>query len=332
MIFPIIPAPSFERAEMLSNLNLTHLSNFIQIVEWRSISKAAAFLHIAQPALSRQVRLLEDAFGAKLLRRHAWGVEPTEDGELILEHARRIQREWIAAREGVQMNKENPTGSVFLGVPSAYAVTLVPPLLQRMRAAYPNLRVRVIEAFSGTIYEWLIAGRLDMAVLYHSKEYDAAQTTPFIEEDLAVLGSVASLAGKTEMHLSELSDRQLIAPWRPHMLRLTLETAFISCDLTFEPSIEIDSLPVMKELAHRGAGYAVLPPSSVERELKTGRLARVGLSPDIRLSTVLGKLPGRQPTRAVRLVSDELKKLATELAPQTGWDASKIKMTGGRAG
>ena len=310
---------------MKSNLNLTHLSNFIQIVEWRSISKAATFLHIAQPALSRQILALENAVGAKLLRRHAWGVEPTEDGVLVLEHARRIQREWVAARESVQKNKENPTGSVFLGVPSAYAVTLVPPLLQRMRAAYPNLRVRVIEAFSGTIYEWLIAGRLDIAVLYHSKEYDVAETTAFIDEELMVLGSVPSLEGITEMRLSDLADKQLIAPWRPHIVRLVLESAFLSQGLPFEPGIEIDSLPVMKELAHRGAGFAVLPPSSVSRELETGRLASARLAPAIRLSTVLGRSPDRLPTRAVDLLADELKKLAVELAVQTGWDASKIK-------
>jgi len=272
------------------------------------------------------VRALEDAFGAKLLRRHAWGGEPTEDGVLILEHARRIQREWVAARESMQKNKENPTGSVFLGVPSAYAVTLIPPLLQRMRAAYPNFRVHVIEAFSGTIYEWLIAGRLDIAVLYHSREYDVAETTAFIDEELVVLGSTESLEGKTEMQLSELADKQLIAPWRPHIVRLVLESAFISQGLSFEPGIEIDSLPVMKELAHRGAGFAILPPSSVSRELKTGRLAGVNLSPAIRLSTVLGRSPDRPPTHAVGLLADELRKLAIELAPQTGWNAAKIKM------
>ncbi|NQV95491.1 MAG: LysR family transcriptional regulator, partial [Sphingomonadales bacterium] len=132
-------------------MNLIHLSNFIQVVEWGNISKAAQFLNIAQPALSRQILSLEEELGAKLLRRHTWGVEPTEDGKNFLECARRIQKECTAARESVQLKKGSPVGTAYLGVPSAYAVTLVPPLLQRMRVIYPNIRVHVVEAFSGTI-------------------------------------------------------------------------------------------------------------------------------------------------------------------------------------
>ena len=104
-------------------MNLTHLSNFIHIVEWGSISKAAQFLNIAQPALSRQILSLEEYLGTKLLRRHTWGVEPTEDGKNFLEYARRIRRECTNARESVQLNKDNPTGTAYLGVPSAYAVS-----------------------------------------------------------------------------------------------------------------------------------------------------------------------------------------------------------------
>ena len=87
-------------------LNLNYLLNFIQIVEWGNISKAAAFLNVAQPALSRQIKSLEDTLGTRLLRRHSWGVEPTEDGKLLLEHARRIQKECNDAKESLQSNKD----------------------------------------------------------------------------------------------------------------------------------------------------------------------------------------------------------------------------------
>jgi len=305
---------------MNGNMNLDHLLNFIQIVEWGNISKAAAFLNIAQPALSRQIRSLENTLGARLLRRHSWGVEPTEDGKQLLEHARRIEKECIAAKESVRSNKGNPVGSAYLGVPSAYSISLVPPLLQRMGVLYPNINIHVVEAFSGTIYEWLISGRLDLAILYYSKEHDAADTTPFIDENMIALGSAEMLAEKDEISLTDLADRKLILPWRPHMHRLAVETAFMNADIPLEPRIQIDSLPCMKELARRGDGVTILPPSTVAQELADGRLHGAPLRPSINLATVLGQTPNRQPTRAVRILVNTLKNLAVELAPKTGWN------------
>ena len=300
-------------------MNLIYLQNFIQIVEWGNISKASAFLNIAQPALSRQIKSLEDTLNTRLPRRHSWGVEPTEDGKLLLEHARRIQKECSDARESVQSNQANPVGTVYLGVPSAYSVALVPPLLHRMRTLYPNISVHIVEAFSGTVYEWLINGRLDLAILYYSKEHSAAVMSPFIEEDMVALGTTEMLENKLEIPIANLAQQKLITAWRPHMHRLTLDAAFVAADVPFEPRIEIDSLPCMIELAHRGEGIAILPPSCVARELADGRLKGADLRPNIKLTTVLGQTPNKQVTRAMTVLVNTLQNLAAELAPKTGW-------------
>lgn len=301
------------------NLNLSYILNFIQIVEWGNISKAAAFLNIAQPALSRQVRSLEDMLGTQLLRRHSWGVEPTENGKLLLEHARRIQKESIAIEESVKSNRESPAGVAYLGIPSAYSVALVPPLLQRMKTLYPNIKVRIVEAFSGTIYEWLVTGRLDLAILYYSKEHNAAEISPFIDEQMIAVGSSEMIGDNSELSLADLADKKLILPWRPHILRLILESAFMEQGITLEPLIEIDSMPCMKELANKGTGLVILPASAVSREIADGRLKSAALNPNIQLTTVLGQTPNRQPTQAVRILVRVLQNLANELAPDLGW-------------
>lgn len=303
-------------------MNLAYLLNFIQIVEWGNISKASAFLNIAQSALSRQMKSLEDSLGTKLLRRQSWGVEPTEDGKLLLEHARRIQKELNAAKESMQSNKDNPVGTVYLGVPSAYALSVVPPLLHRMRALYPNISVHVVEAFSGTVYEWLISGRLDMAILYKSNEHNPAVTSPFVEEDMVALGTTETLGEASEISIKDLSQKKVITAWRPHIHRLTLDAAFVAAEVLFEPLLEIDSLPCMIEMAQRGEGIIILPTSCVTRELNDGRLKAVPLRPDIRLSTVLCHTPHRQQTRAVTILTNTLQMLAAELSKKTGWSVS----------
>ena len=102
----------------------------------------------------------------------------------------------------MQSNQANPVGTVYLGVPSAYSVALVPPLLHRMRTLYPNISVHIVEAFSGTVYEWLINGRLDLAILYYSKEHSAAVMSPFIEEDIVALGTTEMLENKLEIPIA----------------------------------------------------------------------------------------------------------------------------------
>ena len=184
--------------------------------------------------------------------------------------------------------------------------------------------MHVVEAFSGTVYEWLINGRLDMAILYYSKEHSAAVMSPFIEEDMVALGTPEMLGDQDEVSITDLAQKKLIAAWRPHMHRLTLDAAFVTPNVPFEPLIEIDSLPCMVELAHRGEGVAILPPSCVARELSDGRLKAVPLRPNIKLTTVLGQAPNKKSTRAMKILVNTLQNLAAELAPNAGWKITRL--------
>ena len=307
---------------MKSNLNLTHLQNFIQVVEWGNVSRAATYLNIAQPALSRQIQLLEQSLGTSLLRRQNRGVEPTEDGKLLLEHARRIQRECMAAQESVRANRENPTGPVFFGVPSAYSVSLVPPLIERMRDRYPNISVHVVDGFTRAIYEWLIGGRLDLAILYHSKEQSLKRSSPFLEEQLMALTAPQTFAEVSEMDHAKLADKTVITSRQPHFLRQALDTNFTELGAQFVPKYEIDSMRCMIEMAQRGDGAIILPPSSVGRELSEGRLKSIRIDSTFQLRTVIAHAPGRRPTRSTGILTQELQMLAAELATEKGWSVA----------
>ena len=300
-------------------LNLTHLENFIQVVEWGNLSKAAQYLNIAQPALSRQMQSLESAVNAKLLVRHKWGVEPTENGKLLLDHARRIQKECLWAQDNLRSSRENPAGSVYIGVPSAYSVALVPPLIQRMRERYPNVQVHIVEGFSRAIYEWLQDGRLDVAILYQSREHDVAGAQPFLIEEMRALCAPHLEDEVSGFDTATLADRQVITPWQPHFLRQTLDSRFLELGLSFVPRLQIDSMRCMIEMAVRGEGVVILPPSSVARELDDGHLVSCPIGSVFTLATVVGHKPGRQPSYATELIGETLYELAAELGPVKGW-------------
>ena len=122
--------------------------------------------------------------------------------------------------------------------------------------------------------------------------------------------------------MEDLARNRLIVPWRPSIHRLAIESAFLSANHPFEPAIEIDSMPCIKELANRGEGITIFPPSSVGREIETGRLTRAHVDPAIRITAKLGRSQRQTPPRAVRIVTSELQQLAIDLAPETGWNVA----------
>ena len=305
------------------NLNLIQLLNFIKVAELGNVSKAALHLNIAQPALSRQIRALEAELNTSLLLRQTWGVELTEDGRLVLEHARQIQKECSAVYETVRSSKENPTASVYLGVPSAYSVSLVPPLIRRLGERYPNITVHIVEGFSRAIHEWLLDGRLDLAVLYYTKEHDVSGSAPFLLEELVALCAPEFHAHLSAMDCTALANRQVIAPWQPHFLRQVLDDKFLEQGVPFVPKLEMDSMRCMIEMAQRGDGVVILPPSCVVRELRENRLKAVRIARSFNLKTVIGRSPGRQKTHVTSLMTGELSAIASELAAELGWTVSR---------
>ena len=123
-------------------------------------------LDVAQPTLSRQVRLLEQELGQHLLYRNGRGVEPTEAGLRFVEHARALLALAERAREDLRSLRETPAGKVSVGLPPRIARVLTPPLVQAFRREFPGASIAVAEGLSAQVREWLLAGRVDLALLY----------------------------------------------------------------------------------------------------------------------------------------------------------------------
>ena len=128
-------------------MNLRSLSNFLSIAEAGSLKAAADIVHIAQPALTRQMGLLEEEFGAKLFLRHHRGVTLTEAGERLREHAERILAEVSRAERDMSNALERPSGTISLGLPTAMRSVLSAALIASYHKTYPDVQLRVHEAF-----------------------------------------------------------------------------------------------------------------------------------------------------------------------------------------
>src|SRR6202034_2990785 len=147
-------------------MDLRQLRYFLRIVEAGSFSKASEALRIAQPSLSHHVRELEEELGVELLTRHARGVIPTDFGFILCDHARVILREVNRTKERIRDAAESPGGEVLVGLSTATSRGLALPLLQAVALDYPRISIHLVEAMSGSLYEWVQAGRLDIVLSY----------------------------------------------------------------------------------------------------------------------------------------------------------------------
>ena len=147
-------------------MDLTHLAHFVRVVEAGGFTHAAAQLHLTQSTLSRQIGLLEAELGQRLLTRTGRGVVATEAGLAFLVHSRTLLELAERAREDLRDLNASPRGRVVIGLPPRVAHVFAAPLVQRFRERFPDAVITVAEALSLHLREWLISGRIDLALLF----------------------------------------------------------------------------------------------------------------------------------------------------------------------
>jgi len=301
-------------------MEFRQLRYFLHVGEMQSLSRAASVLRVAQPALSRQIKGLEEELGVALLRRHGWGVTPTPAGQVLMNHARQVLKEMDAARDAVQAYQSEPSGTLSFGVPSSLSRVLLPGLAVRFRRRAPKVRLHLVDGFSATIHEWLVQGRLDLAVLYESKGTDGLIAVPLLDEEMVLVGPAGGLAGQEAVSLDVVAAHHLVLPARPHRLRLLVDHALAEHGLTCRPVVEVDALPALIELVRMGEACTLLPLSAVQHLVQAGELSAATVTPAIRRSLVLARPQARVPTPAIEALERELLDYIRAVAGPLNWD------------
>jgi LysR family nitrogen assimilation transcriptional regulator len=240
-------------------VNLKQLRYFVHVAELGSFSRAAAELEVAQPALSRQIRLLETQLRQNLLYRNGRGVSVTEAGKRLVDYARGILHQVARAEEDLRDPRGALSGRVAVGLPPSIAKTITVPLTKTFRTRLPRATLSIIEGMSATMQEWLALGRLDIALLYNPVPAPGVDTAPLLEEDLFLIAPRSGRRRAAPVNLADLPALPLIIPNRPHAIRALVEARLTALGRKPLIAFEIDGVPSILELVAEGLGYAVLP-------------------------------------------------------------------------
>jgi len=223
-------------------MNLRQLDYFVRVAEFGSFSKAAARLRIAQPALSRQVRGLEVELRQALLIRNGRGVATTEAGKTLLAHARGILHQMDRAREDLERMRGTPVGRVAVGMPPTVAKLLAAPLVGDFRSRFPRASLRIAVGLSAAIQERLRLGEIDVALLYSPVTIATVELTPFLGEELYLIGRASPSRKAIPVAAARLPDFPLIIPSRPNTLRMQVENSLAALGIRPTIAMELDGV------------------------------------------------------------------------------------------
>jgi LysR family transcriptional regulator, nitrogen assimilation regulatory protein len=254
-------------------MDFRQLKTFSCVAELGSLSKASDTLRIAQPALSRQIKLLEHELRAELFTRNGRGMVLTEAGRLLLARTSGIVRQIDQIRDDIQSHAGAPVGRVVLGLVPTVSCVLSARLARRMVESYPGISLCIVESYSGHLIEWLHRGEMDLAVIYGpSADLHLAVQNLGRDAVVAVGPRGSGLTRKKRVEMDWLLRQKLVLPSHSHGLRALIEHAAAQKKLKLDIQVEADSFRVLTSLVEEGLGFALLPPSSVRDEVKAGRL------------------------------------------------------------
>lgn len=244
-------------------MDLKQLEYFVRVAELGSFTRASIVLDIAQPALSRQVRMLELEFEQTLLLRNGRGVTTTDAGKMLLEYGRGILYQAERLREELGRARGALVGHVALGMPPGLLKILAVPILREFKARLPAAKLSIREGLTTGMQEALISGRLDLALLYNASPSPDVDLNPLLDEEMFLVSRQDDDKLPPQVPMRELPNYPLIVPSRPNAIRMLIESELANLGQRPSIALEIDGVSTILDLVAEGFGYAVLSRNAV---------------------------------------------------------------------
>ncbi|WP_307832102.1 LysR substrate-binding domain-containing protein [Prauserella cavernicola] len=308
-------------------MDIAHLRDFIAVLDSGSLTRAAAELHVSQPALSQRMAQLEHQLGVRLLERGPRGVRPTSAGRALYRDAQQLVRRFDRLADDITHDRGRVHGPVAIGLPTTVAAHLAPALFSWTNTHYPGVHLRLFESMSGYIHELLLGGRLDLAAVYREDDAPRPAEVPLYSEDLYLIGRPEPApSSEHEVGLLELREVPLVIPGGRSNLRTLVDRAFAGHGLVPTVVADVESLGTMIRIAESGEACTILPLSVFAahrdpRGLGTRRIVDPVLTRHVAIRTATEFY---EPRDAVVAVRQGIVEVTTRLATEDRWKGIRL--------
>jgi LysR family nitrogen assimilation transcriptional regulator len=261
-------------------LELRELRYFAAAARTGNLSRAAQELNVTPPAVSQQLRKLEDDLGSQLLIRHSRGVTPTPAGALLLERIDAILR---LLNTPLDPDRAAPHDSAFaprdgeavvLALPAEIGAMVAASLVAQVQQHWPGLTLDIQEAAGGGTEARLLGCQVDIAILQDPPDLDELHIEPLLQESLGLVVSPRHKLAESALpvRMRDLAGVPLILPNPRHWIRRLLARTGFQRGLRIDPVLQVDSLPITREMVRNGRGSTILPAVAVREETARGAL------------------------------------------------------------
>jgi DNA-binding transcriptional LysR family regulator len=312
------------------HLEIKQLRQFMVVVDVGCVSKASQQLHITQPALTRNIKNLEESLNAILLDRKPRGVVPTEAGHALYRYAHLILNEAKRAARDVQAIASGKKGHVHIGIAALFSNTIIDRLVVALSDACPGVRLRITEGFFEELVAELGHGKLD--VILANFPPDAVPADVHFEPLLTlrsnfVVGRTHPLACRAHITTADLCAAQWALVRRPHVADF-LDSFFASQGFpALTGSVETNSLTALKSLVLTGRYVSLLAEAWVGPEMRSGDIVALPVpgAPVLRQAGLITR--GAAEQRPVVMRAAELMRVVC-----AQWQAEQDAIPGARSG
>lgn len=294
-------------------MELHQLRCFLAVAEEGGFNRATTRLHISQPALSYQIKQLEQEIGAPLFHRRPGGVSPTEAGRVLAHHVRLVLDSVRKAQAAVQELAEGVTGEIRIGTANSVGIYFLPRVLWSMRKKYPAARPTVLYRHSNEILELLHDNRLDVALVANPKPNTKLEFEELLQESVSlVCGRSHPFFGRKVVRPSELKEEQFISLSKKSPTGKLIRDYLTELELDIEPAISTDNVETVKKMVEFGLGVAFLPDMVTSNDVAcsgepAGRLARIAVGPPLTRTIVRATWKNFESSRATAAFIHELR-------------------------
>lgn len=283
------------------------LKALLAVAEYNSFSAAARALGTVQSNISAHVARLERDLGVTLIDRTS--NEPTDEGQVVLQRARRIEAEFEALDSDVSELKDVISGSVHLGVIGTTARWLVPPLLTDLMENHPDISVVVLDATTSSMVLNLLNGAVDMAVINLPLDEPELGVEPLFSEDrVLIVPAGHPLFDRSSVTLTELADHELLLEASGTAFRDVLDRAAADRGVQLKAKAEFDGMRLLASMVFEGFGAGIVPATAASVDVG-GEWRSIPIEEVPARSVGLARRRRGIPSAAQRVVATSVKRV-----------------------
>jgi LysR family nitrogen assimilation transcriptional regulator len=293
-------------------MRLENLRNFTVVVEEGNVSRAARRVHVAQPALSAQIRNLEVEFGAALFERTSRGMTLTPAGEILLHHVRIVLDNLDLARQAIRERSTEIGGDVTFALPAKVSAVLSPRLLRVVSERYPLVKLRLHEAYSLECSEMVCNARVDLGILSRPLSRSSHEIALLFEQGIYLVGAPENRygyeIGEGDIPFREAAAYPLVLPARPNSLRMQLDG--VAQEVGVALNVEREENLDLNHIVAGGTAFSLRPWVQIRDQIASGAVkARRVVDPPVLRQYYLCRPRSKAPTPAAEAIAREIRSI-----------------------